>query len=128
MATRSQETLDRLEHEARQARATVSSQLAQVRHRLEPQVLKSQAEEMKDQLIEQARDKSSQYVEERKHRLKQTLRELETEQRRVEAELKNFRQKEIQTKREIEALSVLIDISENRTRPKTDQGSTEPSD
>ena len=73
MAIRSQEKLDRLEHEAQQARATVSSQLAQVRHRLEPQVLKSQAEGMKDQLIEQARDKSSQFIEERKERVKQTV-------------------------------------------------------
>jgi hypothetical protein len=59
-------------------------------------------------------------------RLKQTLRELETEQRRVEAEIKNFRQKEIQTKREIEALSVLIDVAENRNLPKGDQA--DPSD
>jgi hypothetical protein len=73
MAIRSQEKLDRLEHEAQQARATVSSELAQVRHRLEPQVLKSQAEGMKDQLIEQARDKSSQFIEERKERVKQTV-------------------------------------------------------
>jgi hypothetical protein len=73
MAIRSQETLDRLEHEAQQARATVSSQLAQVRHRLEPEVLKGQAEGMKDQLIEQARDKSSRFIEERKQRVKQTV-------------------------------------------------------
>lgn len=73
MAIGSQEKLDRLEHEPQQARATVSSQLAQVRHRLEPQVLKSEAEGMKDQLIERARDKSSQFIEERKQRLKQTV-------------------------------------------------------
>jgi hypothetical protein len=37
MTATSQETLNRLEREAEQARATVSEQLAQVRHRLEPQ-------------------------------------------------------------------------------------------
>jgi hypothetical protein len=73
MATRSQETLERLEHEARQARATVSSQLAQVRHRLEPQVIKDQAEGYKNQLMDQARERSSQYVEDRKRKLKQTV-------------------------------------------------------
>jgi hypothetical protein len=73
MPATSHERLDRLEHEARQARATVSSQLAQVRHRLEPQVIKHQAEGYKNQLIEQARERSSQYIEDRKRRLKQTV-------------------------------------------------------
>jgi predicted nucleic acid-binding Zn-ribbon protein len=53
-------------------------------------------------------------------RLKEALRELETEQRKVEAELKGLRQREIQTKRELEALSVLIDISESREQPKSE--------
>jgi hypothetical protein len=73
MAARSEETLDRLEHEAQQARATVSSQLAQVRHRLEPQEIKHRAEGIKDQLMHQAREKSSRYIEDRKRRLKQTV-------------------------------------------------------
>ncbi|MEZ4227482.1 MAG: hypothetical protein R3B13_41470 [Polyangiaceae bacterium] len=42
--------------------------------------------------------------------LKTKLRDLETEQRKIEAELKGLRQREIQAKREIEALSTLIDI------------------
>lgn len=42
--------------------------------------------------------------------LKEQLRHLEAEQRRVEAELKLVRQRELRTKREIEALSTLIDI------------------
>jgi hypothetical protein len=70
MTAGSEEKLDRLEREARQARATVSSQLGQVRHRLEPQVIKHQAEGFKNQLLDQARAKSSQYIEDRKRRLK----------------------------------------------------------
>jgi uncharacterized coiled-coil DUF342 family protein len=51
-------------------------------------------------------------------RLKEGLREVEGELRKLEAELKTLRQREIQTKREIEALSTLIDIQEARdTRP-----------
>jgi hypothetical protein len=73
MTATSQETLDRLEHEAQQARATVSSQLAQVRHRLEPQEIQHQAEGIKDRLMHQAREKSSRYIEDRKQRLKQTV-------------------------------------------------------
>jgi hypothetical protein len=73
MAARSRDTLDRLEHEAQQARATVSSQLAQVRHRLEPQEIKHQAEGIKDRLLNQAREKSSRYIQDRKRRLKQTV-------------------------------------------------------
>jgi len=42
---------------------------------------------------------------------KSQLRELETEQRRLEAELKTLRQREIRTKREIEALSTLIELN-----------------
>ena len=45
MTATSRETLDRLEHEAEQARARVSSQLAQVRHRLEPEEIKHQAQD-----------------------------------------------------------------------------------
>jgi septation ring formation regulator EzrA len=54
-------------------------------------------------------------------RIRETLRELESEQRKLEAELKALRQKEIQAKREIEALSVLIDISESRSAPRADK-------
>lgn len=47
--------------------------------------------------------------------LKEALRELEAEQRKVEADLKALRQREIQTKREIEALTTLLEIHEGRT-------------
>jgi hypothetical protein len=73
MTATPRETLDRLEHDAEQARARVSSQLAQVRHRLEPEEIKHQALEAKDRLMARARDSTSQYIEERKRRLKQTV-------------------------------------------------------
>ena len=47
--------------------------------------------------------------------LKERLRELENEQRQVESQQKKLRQKEMQTKRTIEALDTLIDI--NSTPP-----------
>ena len=47
-------------------------------------------------------------------KLKESLREVEGELRKREAELKTLRQREIQTKREIEALATLIDIQESR--------------
>ena len=52
-------------------------------------------------------------------KLKEGLRELETEQRKVEAKLKGLRQREIQTKREIEALNTLIEIHEGRSSTKS---------
>jgi hypothetical protein len=47
-------------------------------------------------------------------KLRDTLRENEAQVRKVESELKGLRQREIQTKREIEALSTLIEIKEHR--------------
>lgn len=44
--------------------------------------------------------------------LKGSLRELETEQRKLDHELKKLRQREIRTKREIEALVTLIEMQE----------------
>lgn len=52
-------------------------------------------------------------------RLKEGLREVEGELRKLEAQLKVLRQREIQTKREIEAVSTLIDIKDSR-EPKGD--------
>lgn len=45
-------------------------------------------------------------------RLKDRLREIEGDQRKVEAELKAVRQKELRIKREIEAIGTLIEIAE----------------
>jgi len=51
-------------------------------------------------------------------RLKDNLREIEGELRRLEVELKTLRQREISTKREIEALSTLVEIQDAReTKP-----------
>lgn len=48
--------------------------------------------------------------------IKEGLRELELEQRRLEAELKGLRQREVQAKRQIEALTTLIDIAEQKEK------------
>ena len=52
-------------------------------------------------------------------KLKDGLREVEGELRKLEAQLKVLRQREIQTKREIEAVSTLIDIKNSR-EPKAE--------
>ncbi len=44
--------------------------------------------------------------------LKEQLREIEAEQRRIEGELKQVRQKELRTKREIEAITTLLEFTE----------------
>jgi predicted nucleic acid-binding Zn-ribbon protein len=50
-------------------------------------------------------------------RLRDGMRELEADQRKLEAAIKTLRQKEIQTKREIEALTTLIDLNDEREGP-----------
>lgn len=50
-------------------------------------------------------------------RLKSQLRDVETKQRSLENELKALRQSEIRAKREIEALSTLIELNESRGEP-----------
>ena len=57
-----------------------------------------------------------------RERLKDVLREVETEHRKVESALKALRQKEIATKRAIEALETLIDINED-DKPTSDKKS-----
>ena len=54
-----------------------------------------------------------------REKLKEGLREVEGELRKLEAQLKILRQREIQTKREIEAVSTLIDIKDTR-EPKAE--------
>jgi hypothetical protein len=51
--------------------------------------------------------------------LKDRLRQLEAEQRKVEAELKGVRQLELRAKREIEALSTLIELAEIESKNET---------
>ena len=52
-------------------------------------------------------------------KLKEGLREVEGDLRKLEAQLKVLRQREIQTKREIEAVTTLIDIKDTR-EPKAE--------
>ncbi len=49
--------------------------------------------------------------------LRKRLIEIESEQKGLDAKVKEIRQKEIQTKREIEALTVLIDLQEPPMTP-----------
>jgi len=55
-------------------------------------------------------------------KLRESLREVEAEVRKAEADLKALRQREIQTKREIEALTTLLDIKEHRDQKPPDAG------
>ena len=57
---------------------------------------------------------SIQTLKEERDALRAKLAETEAEQKVAEARLKEVRQREIQTKREIEALTVLIDLQESR--------------
>jgi chromosome segregation ATPase len=61
-------------------------------------------------------------------RIKDGLRELELEQRRMEAELKGLRQREVQAKRQIEALTTLIDIQEQHTKDSDGGEATDATD
>jgi len=65
----------------------------------------------------------SELLKSERDRLRDSLRETDAQVRKVEADLKALRQREIQTKREIEALSTLIEIKDQRetkTEPKTE--------
>lgn len=55
-------------------------------------------------------------------KLRENLREVEAEVRKAEADLKALRQREIQTKREIEALTTLVDIKEQRDQKPAEGG------
>ena len=59
-------------------------------------------------------------------KLKEGLREVEGDLRKLEAQLKVLRQREIQTKREIEALSTLIDIKDSREPSSSAQAAQPP--
>jgi preprotein translocase subunit SecD len=51
--------------------------------------------------------------------LKDRLRQLEVEQRKVESELKAVRQLELRAKREIEALTTLIELNDGEAKAET---------
>lgn len=52
-----------------------------------------------------------------RERLKQELKEIEGEHRKAEGQLKQLRQGEIKAKREIEALTTLIEMQTGATAP-----------
>lgn len=54
---------------------------------------------------------STEVLEQEREALRTNLREIEDEQRTIEASLKIVRQRELRIKREIEALSTLIDLA-----------------
>lgn len=54
------------------------------------------------------------FLKSEREKQKAVLRETEVEQRKLEADLKILRQKEIRAKREIDALSTLIELQEVR--------------
>lgn len=60
---------------------------------------------------------STEVLTQERDALKSRLREIEIEQRRIDSELKAVRQDELRTKREIEAISTLIEIAEAKTQP-----------
>ncbi len=54
------------------------------------------------------------FLKSEREKQKALLREVEVEQRKLEADLKTLRQKEIRAKREIDALSTLIELQDAR--------------
>lgn len=56
-------------------------------------------------------------LKQERDRVKDGLRQIEVDARRLDAEVKTIRQKEIQAKREIDALTALIEIAESRNTP-----------
>lgn len=73
MAATPPETLERLEREAALARASLSSTLAQVRHRLEADRLKEDAERLKQHAIDRVRERGLQMLQERRVQLKERV-------------------------------------------------------
>jgi hypothetical protein len=56
-------------------------------------------------------------LKQERDRVKEGLRQIEADTRKLDAEVKSLRQKEIQAKREIDALTALIEIAESRSLP-----------
>lgn len=57
---------------------------------------------------------SSETLETERDALKEHLREIEADQRRLEGEMKKVRQRELRARREIEALTTLIDLANDK--------------
>ncbi len=60
-------------------------------------------------------------LKQERDRVKDGLRQIEADARRLDAEVKSLRQREIQAKREIDALTALIEIAETRSVPPTSE-------
>jgi hypothetical protein len=75
MTPTSDETLNQLEHEAEQARTTLSGKIGQVRHRLEAEEIKNEVMGQAREVIGEARQAGSRLVHERGRQLKDTVLE-----------------------------------------------------
>ena len=60
-------------------------------------------------------------LKQERDRVTEGLRQIEADTRKLDAEVKTLRQKEIQAKREIDALTALIEIAESRSLPPTSE-------
>jgi uncharacterized protein YdcH (DUF465 family) len=56
-------------------------------------------------------------LKQERDQVKDSLRQIEADTRRLDLEVKTLRQREIQAKREIDALSALIEIADSRSAP-----------
>ncbi len=56
-------------------------------------------------------------LKQERDQVKESLRQIEADSRRLDLEVKTLRQREIQAKREIDALTALIEIADSRNAP-----------
>ncbi len=56
-------------------------------------------------------------LKQERDQVKDSLRQIEADTRRLDLEVKTLRQREIQAKREIDALTALIEIADSRNTP-----------
>jgi len=56
-------------------------------------------------------------LKQERDQVKDSLRQIEADTRRLDLEVKTLRQREIQAKREIDALTALIEITDSRNTP-----------
>lgn len=56
-------------------------------------------------------------LKQERDQVKDSLRQIEADTRRLDLEVKTLRQREIQAKREIDALTALIEIADSRNAP-----------
>jgi chromosome segregation ATPase len=56
-------------------------------------------------------------LKQERDQVKESLRQIEADARRLDLEVKTLRQREIQAKREIDALTALIEIADSRNTP-----------